>query len=89
MLKMAQTDLTWTATVDRTWISVSPTAGTGSRSITITVTPASTDSETDLTGTVTFNCTDCDPQKQKVVRVTRCKPSSPCDDFNPTISYVG
>ena len=73
---MAQTDLSWTATVDRTWISVSPTAGTGSNNnITITVTSADTYGETDLTGTVTFNCTSCNPQQQKVVRVTRCAPT--------------
>ena len=62
-------NLSWTASTETSWISISPTTGTGSQNVTITTGKAAY-GETDLTGSVTFSGSD---GSVRTVQVTRCK----------------
>jgi uncharacterized protein (TIGR02145 family) len=54
------TDLAWTASSDQTWLTVSPTSGTGNQTLTFTV--AANSSLSNLMAIVTFSATDLPPQ---------------------------
>lgn len=68
-------NLSWTATKDKDWIRVNPTAGTGSQDVTIEVTASTVVGDTDTAGTVTFICGECNPPMREVVNVYRCFPT--------------
>lgn len=79
--------LKWKASTNRPeWISIYPSEGVGSQPVEIKVYSASSFTERDLEGTVTFECVDCGLTEKKVVKVTRCKPET-CGEGTTTYVY--
>lgn len=81
-------NLSWTAVASHSWITVSPTAGTGSQDVQITITPSTIVGDPDTAGTVTFTCLDCSPPAIKVVNVTRCAPTECEYESTGTTTYT-
>ena len=77
-------NLSWSATADKSWITVSPNSGQGSKKVTIKITPFNPDSDdiTDLSGNVTFSCEG----KSKVIEIIR-KTCVTCQQVSNEIRY--
>ena len=87
---MASSNLTWSVSKDKDWITVIPMQGSGSiDNLIISVSPIESVGDTDTAGTVTITCTSCSKPTSKTISVTRCPyESTECKwSDTPTITY--
>ncbi|MBI4893369.1 MAG: hypothetical protein HY821_22300 [Acidobacteria bacterium] len=66
----------WTATPSASWLRASPSSGTGSAKVTVTIVPGSLPASTPLTGSIAFTSPTATNSPSLSVRVAQFSPSS-------------